>query len=98
MYHYGDLDFGEGYRPSCFEYSADNYQQFAAWERKEELRPHKIELFAGQTELEGLLQRFRSVEHYECLAGLSEECIITKAWMFFCPEALDWSRIMLRNE
>ena len=68
---YGDLDPEERNRP--FVHSADDSQQFAAWERKGELRAHKIELFSGQTDLEGLLKWFRSVEHYGCLAGFSEE-------------------------
>ena len=83
MDDYGDLDFEEGNRP--FEYSTDDSQQFAAWERKEELKARKIELFSSQTNLEGL-KWFQSVEHYGCLAGVFEERIITKAWKFFSPE------------
>ena len=93
---HGDTDFEEGYRP--FEHSTDDSQQFAAWEWKEELKAHKIEVFSGQTDLEGLLKWFRSVEHYGCLAGFSKVQIITKAWKFFSSEVLDWFRIMLRNE
>ena len=68
------------------------------WERKEELKAHKIELFSDQTDLEGLLKRFRSVERYGCLAGLSEERLITNGWKFFSPEVLGWFGVMLRNE
>ena len=43
---YGDLNFEDGYSP--FEHFADDSQQFAAWERKEELKAHKIEFFSAK--------------------------------------------------
>ena len=82
MDDYGDLDFEEGNPP--FEYSTDDSQQFAAWERKEEMEAHKIELFSGRTNLDGL-KWFQSAEHYSYLVGVSKERIITKAWKSFSP-------------
>ena len=33
---------------------AEHSERFADWEKKEELKAHKIELFDGKTDLEGL--------------------------------------------
>lgn len=68
--------------------SADDAQLLAAREKKEELKIHKIELFLGQADLEGLVKWFRSIENYRCLVGLSVERIITRAWKLFSPEVL----------
>lgn len=55
----------------------------------------KIERFAGKTDLEGLQQWFRAVEHYSHLAGYSGRDVIEKAWRFFTLDVLDWLKTML---
>ena len=58
----------------------------------------KIERFASKTDLEGLQQWFRAVEHYSHLAGYSDRDVIEKAWRFFTLDVLDWLKTMLRDE
>ena len=85
-------------QPAYRAYGADQSDKFAEWERKEELKAHRIELFAGKSDFEGLQKWFRSVEHYGRLAGYSEQRVIEKAWKFFTAEVLDWFTLMLRRE
>lgn len=68
------------------------------WERKEELKAHRIELFDGKADLEGLQKWFHSVEHYGRPAGDSEQLVIDKAWKVFTAEVLDWFTLMFRRE
>lgn len=70
----------------------------AEWERKEELKAHKIELFAGETGLEDLQKWFRSVEHYGLLTGYSKQQVIEKSWRVFTAEVFDKLKLMLRLE
>ena len=65
---------------------------------KEELKGLKIERFASKTDLEGLQQWFRAVEHYSHLTGYSDSQVIEKRWTFFNLEALDWFKTRLRDE
>lgn len=76
---------------------AEHSERFAEWERKEEFEVHKVELFDGKLDLEGLQRWFRSVEHYGRLAGYSEQRVIEKSWKFFTAEVLDWFTLMLTS-
>ena len=89
---------GNNDQPAYRAYGTDTSDKFAEWERKEELKAHRIELFNGKSDLEGLQKWFRSVEHYGRLAGYSEQRVIEKAWKFFTAEVLDWFTLMLRRE
>ena len=70
----------------------------AGWERKEELKAHKIALFVGETGLEDLQKWFRSVEHYGLLTGYSKQQAIEKSWRVFTAEVFDKLKLMLRLE
>ena len=68
----GHYDGQAGHRACGGPIGAEYSDKFAEWERKEELKAHRIELFDGKADLEGLQKWFRSVEHYGRLAGYSE--------------------------
>ena len=89
---------GNNDQPAYHAYGADLSDMFAEWERKEELKAHRIELFDGKSDLEGLQKWFQSVKHYGRLAGYSEQRVIEKAWKFFTAEVLDWFTLVLRRE
>ena len=76
----------------------EHSDRFREWEMKEELKSLKIERFAGKTDLEGLQQWFRTVEHYSHLPGYADRQVIEKAWRFFTLDVLDWFKTMLRDE
>ena len=63
---------GNNDQPAYHAYGTDFSDKFADWERKEELKAHRIELFDGKSVLEGLQKWFRSVEHYGRLAGYAD--------------------------
>ena len=80
------------------EYSGPLGERLAEWERKEELKFHKIDLFCGRTDLEGQQEWFASVEYYCCLAGCAERQIVGEASKHFSSEVLRWFATMLRLE
>jgi hypothetical protein len=65
---------------------------------KEELKKHQVPLFDGKLDLEGLMKRQWSVEHYARLAGINETSLISTAWWNFTPDVLDWFTHLLRTQ